>query len=221
MHSFAEGVIYCIMSDVDSSVDLGMDGDLMGDDDMHDLALRTLAERVSPCIGSFIEEVSRVYEVPEYSTPPSSPDCNLCTWICQPGIFFTLVMMFANQPSYIVDNLRNIVYTATLSAQLSSHCPEKTAFIGQFVLDRTPEGKREPHLLIFDVVCPGKTPLERYEKLRSMEQFLPKPLCCVQWAGERHCMSKDFLCSLPHEVAGVMWLGSGNDIFHVGGVDFL
>jgi hypothetical protein len=190
-------------------------------DAMHDLALRTLAEKVTPCIGPFIEEVSRQYEVPSVSVAPTKPDCDLCTWICEPGLFFTLVMMYPNQPSYIVDNLRNVVYTATLTAQLSSQCPEKTAFIGQFVLDKTPDGNREPHLLVFDVVCPGLSPTQRYEKLRSMEHFLPKPLCCVQWAGERQCMSKDFLKSLPHDVAGLVWLGSGDDVFSVGGVEFL
>ena len=190
------------------------------ENEMHNLALRTLAERVSLCIGPFIEEVSRPFEVPSTSTQPSRPDCDLCTWICRPGLFFTLVMMYPNQPSYVIDNQRNIVYTATLPAQLSSRCPEKTAFIGQFVLDKTPDGLQEPRLLIFDVACLGMPPRERYEKLRSMEQFLPKPLCCVQWAGERQCMSEDFLKSLPHDVAGVMWLGGGDEPFRVGGVEY-
>lgn len=194
------------------------------EDDTHSLALRVLADRVSPCIGPFIEQVSCPFDLPKESRPPKTflpSQESPCTWICKDRLFFTLVMPFAGQPSYVVDNSRNVIYCASQAAQLSLSCPGKTAFLCQFVVDKLPDGKEEPRLLVFDMVCPGDPAKERYERLRSMEQFLPKPLCCVQWAGDRRCMTREFLASLPHEAVGVMWLGPAGEPLSVEGVEYL
>lgn len=194
------------------------------EEDTHTLALRIIADRVSPCIGPFIEQAARPFELLPESQPSglsSSEICTPCTWVCKNRLFFTLVMQFTGQPSYVVDNSRNIVYAASSSAQLARECPEKTAFLCQFTMDRTPAGAVEPRLLVFDILCPGVPATQRYERLRAMEIFLPKPLCCVQWAGDRRCMTREFLASLPHEADGVMWLGPAEDPFRVSAVDLI
>jgi hypothetical protein len=199
---------------------------------IHDYSLLILSDRISPCIGPFVERISRPFNLPTATVLPSDQSStatdpchsNLATWICETRLFFTLFTLSPGQRTYVVDNSRNVTYVASPLAQLAPQCPVNTAFIGQFTLDKVGDGKLEPRLLIFDVVseqdCQVTSPVQRYEKLRNMEHFLPKPLCCIQWIGERHCMSKEFLRSLPHDIAGVMWLGDGRDLFSVGGVEY-
>ena len=128
----------------------------------------------------------------------------LCTWLCKDAHFFTLFKSEDNNNTLIYSHTNEMLYHASVDAQLAPICPKDMAFLCQFTFDSLPEG-RVPRLLVFDVLFPGPA-VHRGEILRSM-QCLPQPLCCVQWLGFSRYLSQEFFQALPHAISGILVLG--------------
>ena len=128
----------------------------------------------------------------------------LCTWHCADTHFFTLFKSETGG-TLLYSHTNEVLYHASLDAQLAPACPKDAAFLCQFTFDSLPEG-RVPRLLVFDVLTQG-TPMHRGERLRSLQHCLPQPLCCVQWIGYAGCLSSQFVAALPHSICGVLTLG--------------
>ena len=140
---------------------------------------------------------------------PEIAEDALCTWLCEDTHFFTLFRS-ESDATLIYSHSNEILYYASMEAQLASTCPKDIAFLCQFTFDSVPEG-RFPRLLVFDVLTSPQNsiysnPAQRGEILRSA-QGLPQPLCCVQWIGFRRYLSPEFFSALPHPVRGVCVLG--------------
>ena len=132
------------------------------------------------------------------------PQEALCTWHCADTHFFTLFKSEASG-TLLYSHTNEVLYHASLDAQLAPACPKDAAFLCQFTFDSLPEGQ-VPRLLVFDVLTQG-SPMHRGEKLRSLQHCLPQPLCCVQWIGYAGCLSSQFVAALPHSICGVLTLG--------------
>ena len=134
--------------------------------------------------------------------PSNSNQTDLCTWQCKDAHLFTL---FKVNPllTLVYSHTNEVLYYASLQAQLSASCPLHTGFLCQFTLDTLPEGK-VPRLLVFDVIPASPMPAAaRADFLRAVAPNLPQPLCCVQWIGSRTYLTKEFIHHLPHAIQGL------------------
>ena len=143
------------------------------------------------------------------STVTDVPDESLCTWLCKDAHLFTLFKS-GTDSTLVYSHTNEMLYHASMHAQLAPICPKDMAFLCQFTFDSLPEG-RVPRLLVFDVLCPSPA-VHRGEILRSM-QCLPQPLCCVQWLGFSRYLSREFFAQLPHAISGILVLQ--NDPFQL------
>ena len=109
-------------------------------------------------------------------------DKQLCTWLCKDTHFFTLFKSEASG-TLLYSHTNEVLYHASLDAQLAPACPKDAAFLCQFTFDSLPEG-RVPRLLVFDVLTQG-TPMHRGERLRSLQHCLPQLL--------------DWVCRVPFQ----------------------
>ena len=135
--------------------------------------------------------------------PENIDEKALCTWQCADTHFFTLFRSETNG-TLLYSHTNEVLYHASMHAQLSAECPLEAAFLCQFTFDSLPEG-RVPRLLVFDVHCVA-TPLQRGDVLRSLQHCLPQPLCCVQWIGYARYLSEAFVAALPHSICGILVL---------------
>jgi hypothetical protein len=144
---------------------------------------------------------------------------SLSTWLCDGAHFFTLFRPNSAVGTLLFSHTNEVLYHASVDAQLSVECPADVSFLCQFTFDRMPEGNT-PRLLAFDVMgdavggsissitspaCSNIT--SRGDRLRSMQAHLPQALCVVQWIGPRRYLSPEFLAALPHAVKGLIALG--------------
>lgn len=174
-------------------------------DDTLSAALHILAGDVCLRISPADIATCRPLVVPP-STRPIYPE-TLSTWLCDGAHFFTLFKSKGVDGTLLFSHTNEMLYYASVSAQLSPNCPQDIAFLCQFTTDSMPDGDI-PRLLAFDVLCP--TPLSssaRGDLLRNMHTHLPCPLCIVQWIGPRRYISQDFIAGLPHKIKGVVALG--------------
>ena len=107
----------------------------------------------------------------------------------------------------LFSHTNEILYHASMDAQLPPSCPVGLCFLCQFTTDSNPEGNA-PRLLAFDIL--PKLPLSpsaRGDMLREMQPHLPHPLCCVQWVGPRRYLTRGFVAGLPHQIGGLVSLG--------------
>ena len=128
-----------------------------------------------------------------------------CTWLCEGAHFFTLFRPSGAVGTVIFSHTNEVLYHASMDAQLSEACQADLSFLCQFTRDPTPEGA-VPRLLVFDIVS-SQPPEARGETLRNLLVHLPQPLCCVQWIGPRRYLSSEFIAGLPHKVGGLIALG--------------
>jgi hypothetical protein len=132
----------------------------------------------------------------------------LSTWLCDGAHFFTLFRSKGVPGTLLFSHSNEVLYHASVDAQISLNCPEGIAFLCQFTTDSLPEGG-VPRLLAFDVLCnQGQSPSDRGDTLREMQIHLPQPLCIVQWIGPRQYISNDFIAGLPHRIRGVFAIGA-------------
>lgn len=134
----------------------------------------------------------------------------LSTWLCKDAHFFTLFRPNSAVGTLLFSHTNEVLYHASIDAQLSKDCPADLCFLCQFTTDSLPEGS-VPRLLAFDVVFTSRDqqpPGIRGDTLRGLQGHLPQPLCIVQWIGPRQYLSKEFVAGLPHKIKGLIALGS-------------
>ena len=154
--------------------------------------------QISPCIPAICRNLERL--------PPPPESDSLCTWLCKDSHFFTLFKTEASSPTLLYSHSNEVLYYASVLAQLSPSCPLATGFICQFTHDSLPDGL-VPRLLVFDTISPQSMPAAaRGDFLRALSAHIPQPLCCVQWIGPRRYLSGDFIKGLPHAISGVLYL---------------
>ena len=107
---------------------------------------------------------------------------------------------------------QDMFYYASPCCLLSASCPDKTALLGQFVVDND----STPRVLVYDLLrlqgasCGDMPVRERYACLQQLGSHLGSA-CTLQWVGEvsvllRELRSGKFV--LPHAIKGVMSLSS-------------
>jgi hypothetical protein len=140
------------------------------------------------------------------ATPGTAPTCPeaLSTWLCKGGTFFSLFK--SNTGTLLFSHTNEVLYHASIDAQLSPTCPVGLCFLCQFTTDSTPDGDVS-RLLAFDILSESESPSARGEVLRGAQSHLPHPLCCVQWVGPRRYLSREFIAGLPHQIEGLISIG--------------
>jgi hypothetical protein len=166
-------------------------------------ALHILAGDVCLHVAPGCLEKCKQFNIP--TSPARVPSESLSTWLCHGSHFFTLFRPNSAVGTLIFSHTNEVLYHASIDAQLSNDCPEDLAFLCQFTFDSLPEGVL-PRLLAFDVLAP-QPPAVRGDILRGVQGHLPNPLCCVQWIGPRQYLSPQFIAGLPHRIRGVVSLG--------------
>jgi hypothetical protein len=103
-------------------------------------------------------------------------------------------------------------YYASPSCILSSECPQRTVFLGQFIID----SDSTPRVLVHDLIrlhgssfadMPAR---ERYACLQQLGASLG-PMCTVQWVGECKVLGRELKSGkfkVPHAVRSVIALTS-------------
>jgi hypothetical protein len=174
-------------------------------------ALSTLAGspclQIGPTLASHCKKIKFNPSPPLLWGGPPSPRLDaMATWLCEDPIFFTLIR--SDSGTLVFCHHSQTLYYASPAAQLAKECPVGSAFLCQFTSDQLPEG-RVPRLLVFDLLSsPDFSPYARGERLRSLGQYLPQPLCCIQWIGLLRYLTADFVSKLPHKAEGLFCLGS-------------
>jgi hypothetical protein len=158
-----------------------------------DVCLRVSQDYIAKC---------RVFKTQDQGRIDSTA---LSTWLCDGGHFFTLFRPSAEVGTLLFSHTNEVLYHASVDAQLSNDCPADLCFLCQFTTDSSPEGA-VPRLLAFDVVV-SQPPSVRGDMLRGLQGHLPQPLCCVQWIGPRQYISPQFVAGLPHRIRGLVALG--------------
>jgi hypothetical protein len=166
-----------------------------------DEALSVLAADICVQIAPSIATVCRT--LCTYSTPNTDTHC---TWVCKDTNFFTLFKVDKSS-TLLYSHTNEVLYYASMLAQLSPSCPLNVGFLCQFTHDSLPEGL-VPRLLVFDIISPTALPAEaRGDYMRALATHIPQPLCCVQWIGPRRYLSDEFIRGLPHEMQGILYIG--------------
>jgi len=182
-------------------------GDMQTNDRLS-AALHILAGDVCLRVGSADVNTCKPLKIPSFSSLICSE--TLSTWLCDEAHFFTIFRAKGVAGTLLFSHSNEILYHASVDAQLSPSCPEGTAFLCQFTMDCLPEGE-VPRLLAFDVLCSTESispsPHARGRMLRDLQIYLPQPLCIVQWIGPRQYISEDFIAGLPHKIRGVVAIG--------------
>ena len=181
----------------------------MADDLSH--ALSILAGDPCLSVGQPLVKVCSPIQLTCTEAPDSDNDH--ATWLCAPRLFFTLIKHA--QDTLLYSHSNQMLYFASAQAQLSPSTPDGTAFLCQYAIDKV-QDKLEPRLLAFDLTSTDpapdpsgrldSSPSARGARLRSLTPNLPKPLCCVQWVGQPHCLTPEFLSALPHQSVGTLLL---------------
>lgn len=185
-----------------------MEGTFVGEDRLS-YALFVLAGdvclRINPC---HVDVCRRLCVSEETAIPPNA----LCTWLCEDAHFFTLFR--SGDATLVFCHTTEVLYYASMEAQIAPSCPPGLCFLCQFTIDVLPEGATA-RMLVFDVYQFGAPcqadPEARGELLRNCARHLPGPLCCVQWIGHRKYLTSEFIAGLPHGASGLMCLG-GNPL---------
>ena len=99
-------------------------------------------------------------------------------------------------------------YYASPACSLASSCPDKTVFLGPFVLDND----ASPRILVHDLIrlqgvsCADMPSRERYACLQQLGSHLGT-LCTLQWVVECRVLAKELKSGkfvLPHQIKGVI-----------------
>lgn len=140
----------------------------------------------------------------------SDNDAAFGTWLARGAEWVTLGRYGDSTIVFLPS--QDAFYYAGPTAMLSSACPDRTVFLGQFVVD----DDSTQRILMHDLVrlqgasCADMPPRERYACLQQMGALLG-PACTLQWVGECKVLSDDLRSGkfkVPHAVRGVMALTS-------------
>jgi len=142
--------------------------------------------------------------------PKRIPEGGYSTWRPKGSFFFTLVK--AGRDTVVYCHANNTAYHAAPAARLACDCPDQSAFLCQWCVDKDPKtGSHLPRLLVFDVLDSGGA-AARGERLRSLSRCLPQPLCVVQWAGDPKVLEEFIKGGLPHPVECIVGLSDDDPL---------
>ena len=156
-----------------------------------------LKDRVQPQI---------VSSEPQAKKQRPAVDHSFGTWLASNAEWLTIGKYDESTLVYLPS--RDAFYFASPASVLSPRCPNRTVFLGQFIV----EADATPRVLIHDLVrCQGVSfvdmpPRERYACLQQMSQHLG-PACTLQWAGECRVLTADLKSGkfkVPHVVRSVI-----------------
>lgn len=128
------------------------------------------------------------------------------TWLAQ-GAEWITVGRYGNATLVYLPS-QDAFYQASPAAMLSPQCPDKTVFVGQFIV----EPENTPRVLVHDLLrLQGVSfidmpPRERYACLQQMANHLG-PGCTLQWAGECKVLADELRSGrfkVPHAVKAVV-----------------
>ena len=151
-----------------------------------------LKDRIQPCVSSTNKKA------------PSS----FGTWMAKAAEWVTIGKYASSTIIYLPS--QDAFYYASPSSMLSPQCPDKTVFLGQFVIDHD----STPRILVHDLVrlrgvsCHDMPPRERYACLQELGGLLGG-MCTLQWVGECKALTEELKTGkfkVPHEVRGVISL---------------
>jgi hypothetical protein len=144
--------------------------------------------------------------------PKRMPVGGYATWRPKGSLFFTLVK--ASNDTVVFCHSNGTAYHAAPAARLACDCPDQTAFLCQWCVDKDPKtGHQLPRLLVFDVLdAHGGGAAARGERLRGLAKCLPQPLCVVQWAGDHKVLEEFIKGGLPHPVDCIVGLSEDDPL---------
>lgn len=127
------------------------------------------------------------------------------TWAAQGAEWVTIGRYGASTVVYLPS--QDAYYYASPQAMLAPQCPDKTVFLGQFLVEDS-----APRVLVHDLVrvqgvsFASMPPRERYACLQQLGAHLG-PACTVQWAGECKALAEELRTGrfkVPHAVKGIL-----------------
>ena len=154
-----------------------------------------LKDRIQPCISESAKQRHLV-------------SASFGTWIAKAAEWVTVGKYGAATIVYLPS--QDAFYYASPASMLSAQCPDRTVFLGQFVIDND----STPRILVYDLVrlrgvsCQDMPPRERYACLQELGNLLGS-MCTLQWVGECKALSEELKAGkfkVPHEVRGVISL---------------
>ena len=164
-----------------------------------------------PCLHPGEHLKDRIHpQVADAPTKRKRDDDAFGTWMARGAEWVTLGRYGDSTVVYLPS--QDAFYYAGPASMLSPACPDRTVFLGQFVVD----DDSTPRILVHDLVrlqgvpCADMPPRERYACLQQMGGLLG-PACTLQWVGECRVLCEDLRSGkfkVPHAVRGVVALTS-------------
>ena len=133
-------------------------------------------------------------------------DRSFGTWLASNAEWLTIGKYDESTLVYIPS--QDSFYFASPASTLSPRCPNRTVFLGQFIV----EADSTPRVLVHDLVrfqgvsFNDMPPRERYACLQQLAPHLG-PACTLQWAGECTVLIADLKSGkfkVPHKVRSVI-----------------
>ncbi len=125
---------------------------------------------------------------------------SLHTWIPHDALLVYVLKVTGFTLIYVP--VQNMLYFANPLFNLSNNCPVNTLFMCHFFEEDNYESSSR--LLFFDLLylnseAMSTTPMERYMKLMSCQEYYQSSVSSLQWCGNENALNKNFIDSLPHQ----------------------
>ena len=159
-----------------------------------------LKDRIQPCVSARQKQQKKTLIA----------ESSFGTWMAKAAEWVTMGKYGGATIVYLPS--QDAFYYAAPSSMLNPLCPDRTVFLGQFVIDHD----STPRILVYDLVrlrgvsCQSMPPRERYACLQELSGMLGS-MCTLQWVGECKALSDELKAGkfkVPHEVRGVISLSS-------------
>jgi hypothetical protein len=170
-----------------------------------DQAISTVCSEVCLQLGPVVAQATQPVRI----APGRIQDTSLTTWLVQDTQMFTLIKCGIATLAYCHGN--KTLFYAKPEFMLKHGTPDGHAFLAQLAEDKesAPDRARVSRLLVMDLVAPRvEDPRARYERLRQLAAPCLPGTCVLQWAGQPDALRAFLQNGLPHEVAGIVALGS-------------
>lgn len=132
---------------------------------------------------------------------------DLWTWVPENASWIYLIKIMGFTLAYVPEN--DTVFFVNPAYSIKNSCPSNIVFAAQCCRDPN----CLPRLLVVDILCDcGKStgpmePVARYRRLQELQDHFVEPNCVVQWCGEKHSLTDEFLASLPHRTRARLGIG--------------
>lgn len=137
--------------------------------------------------------------------PGKIKEQGLATWLVHNTHMFTLIK--AGETTLAFCHGNNMLFYAKPEFMLHRGVPDGHSFLAQLAEDKE-QGVIVPRLLVMDLITPrNEDPCARNQIVRNLSSFFP-PSCVLQWAGQVDALRAFLKNGLPHEVGGIVALGS-------------